>query len=505
MYQIFIFFNLRHISNIKILFKNKFIEFEKISSVFILLFMFLTISVITNYIAALTYPAWFDETVISDIAFHYTYEGIWQQDIYWEKMEAWLYGPIYFMLQKPIIEIFGFSPICLRAQNAVCAYLVGGLITLLLWKYTRRSFITLLIFLLFIIDNSINRSIVLGRFDMVVSLFSILGFYFACRYEKLHFIDLILAALFSSLAFLTSIRSLFLLPGTAFLISFYSFKNYFNKRQILINISLFMLIFLIPIFIWINSVGGLFHYINTILNSNVVSEHWGFSIIRDTEDYIFIPIYFLIIIRSYKHLIHEPRIIAILLTFITFTLFVKEVGSYRPLIIPYLYLSIGLISNILIINSHDILNYTLLKFAFILIFLMSSFSFSVRSIDILYVNNKCRDSKDLQNKLLNQVDSNSIVAADYEYFYLLKNKSKFFFPARNILENRIKLSTLPQYFILTGEKFDQIRYNNKKWFDVISNKYNLIGVYNCKVNNFSFEKYFVSRRNFAGTHVFKLR
>jgi hypothetical protein len=466
------------------------------------------VSLITNFKAGMTYPAWEDEAVFSDFLFNYTYKDIWRQDIWWEKMDIWMYGPIYFYLQKPIIEAFGFYAHIVRIENAVVTYLLSFLVGFISWKFTKRPLLSLSIFILFLLDFSINRSVVLGRIDPLATFFSILAFYFACRYENFRLIDIFMAALFSSATFLSAFRSIFLLPGTFFMILIHLNSFYHNsgsKKRIYIHAFIFLLIFLFPIILWVNSLGGISNYVSTILNSDLGSRHKGFSLFRIPEDYIFLLLFFILVISVRKFVLRDPRIIAILITFSCFTIFVKELGPYRSMIIGYLYLAAGLMTeHFLQVNFHFRKVY-ILKLSYIIIFLISFFSFSIRAFDIHVVNANCRLSKDINEFLLDRVKKNSVIAAGYEYYYLLKPKARIFYPLTSIINDKVKIDAYPDYVVLNNMDFNDPKFQRRAWSKILTEKYTQIGFYDCSVNNFGLYNLFQSRRNYYGTRVYILK
>jgi hypothetical protein len=470
--------------------------------------LILIISLITNFKAGRTYPAWEDEAVISDFLFNYVYHGIWRQDIWWEKMDIWMYGPIYFYLQKPIIDAFGFYAHIVRIENSIVTYLLTFLVGFISWKFTKRPLLSLSIFILFLLDFSINRSIVLGRIDTLATFFSILGFYFSCRYKNFRLMNICMAALFSSCAFLSAFRSIFLLPGIFFMILYHLNSFYHNSglnKRIYVHSFLFLLIFLFPIILWVNSLGGFFNYVSAILNSDLGSRHKGFSLFRIPEDYIFLPILFMLFFSVRKIVLRDPRIIAILITFSCFSIFVKELGPYRSMIIGYLYIAAGLMSGYFLQSCFISEKIHILKTSYILVFLISLLSFSIRAFDIFVVNENCRSTKEIDEFLLDRVKKNSIVAAGYEYYYLLKPKTRKFYPLYNLINDKIKIDTYPDYIVVNNIEFNNPKFQRRTWIKILSENYTQIGFYDCTLNDFGLDKYFQSRRNYHGTRVYVLK
>lgn len=463
------------------------------------------ISILTNIHAALTYPCWFDEAVLSDIAYNFQREGVWRADIYPVDIGAWIYGPIYFYLQKPLIELFGFCAATMRLGNAVATYLVAILVALMVLQFTKRKTVTLLVFILFILDSSINRAAVVGRMDMVATLFALSSYYFAYRYSRSSFREIGLASGFAALGFLTTPRVGFLLPGAVVLLLIYMashLKYQDNQKILFLHYGLAIVIFVVPIFLWIHSIGGIEQYISAFRNSSQVGRHQGSTLFRKPEDYIFLPLLLGLFLFCCKRAIREPLLIGIFATFVSFTLFVKEVGPYRPMILPYLYIA-GAVMAVMIFDSGQLRYRRWLVYgAIAVVFLVSAPFFLYRTIDVWLINSASRNARPLQVSLLNKIPADKFVAAGYEYYYLLKPQAKRFIEFESLPKLPSSRSELPDYIVLTGESNIAVLKTAGKWADLLKTDYKVIGTYIFKVNDLGLHKIFFSRRNYDGTTVY---
>lgn len=463
------------------------------------------ISILTNYYGALTYPCWFDEAVMSDIAYNFQREGVWRLNVYSTDGFAWAYGPIYFYLQKPLIELFGFSAAVMRSGNAVATYLVVALVALMVLQSTKRKTVALVVFILFIIDSSINRAVVVGRMDMVATLLALLSFYFAYHYTRFSFRAIGFAGVFAGLAFLTTPRAGFLLPGAAVLLLIHTInrqKIAKGTNKVLLHYFFSLILFAVPILLWIYSVGGLEHYISSYRNSSTIAQHQGITLFRMLEDYLLLPLLLGLFMFSYKQAIKEPLLIGIFTTFVCFTLFVKEVGPYRPMILPYLYIA-GAVMAVMIFDNEQLRYRRWLVYGTIaVVFLISAPVFLLRSLDIWLVNSAARDASSLQSSLLYQIPVNKFVAADYEYYYLLKPQAKSFIAFESLPKLPTSRNQLPDYIVLTGDSNAALVNNTGIWGELLKNDYKVMGTYTCKVNTMGLSRVFSSRRNYDGTTVY---
>ena len=185
-----------------------------------------------------------------------------------------------------------------------------------------------------------------------------------------------------------------------------------------------------------------------------------------------------------------------------FTLFVKEVGPYRPMILPYLYIS-GAVMAVMIFENEQLRYRRWLVYGIMaVVFFVSAPVFLVRSIDIWLINSACRDASPLQDTLLNKIPADKFVAADYDYYYLLKSQAKSFVEFGSLPKLPSSRSELPDYIVLTGESNAAVVKNSGRWAELLKTDYKVIGNYSCKVNTLGLGSIFSSRRNYDGTIVY---
>jgi hypothetical protein len=473
------------------------------SFLIVALFIFIIIGLVTNLVAGFTYPAWEDEAVLSDIAYNYYNFSTWKLDIIPNEGNAWIYGPIYFNIQNVFIKLFGFTPFSLRLTNGIATYLVLISTIYIISKEVKNNIVIIIVAILLVVDSSFNRAITVGRMDMLATLFSLLGLVFALKYNDNRLKNLILAALFSCFAYLTTPRALFLLPSNFVIILFYLIKELkissTFKYQFL-NILIATCFFIIPILFWIQSVGGVSHYIEYLNSSNHISKHKGITLFRDKEDYIFIPLFFITTYFYIRNTSPSKLFISLFISLIFFTLFVKEVGPYRPMIMPYFYilLTIGC-SSLLNLKKISKSYSFLLKVVFFIFFSISFSFFSYRTIDVLLVNRNCRNADYLKKTLFRNIPNNKSIAIDYDYYFLFKKKYKSIQEFSYLKEVYYETKILPDYLVLNQNSNEFLKNSNEEWYIWLKENYNIVGQYNCEANEFSA---FKSRRNYNGTIVY---
>lgn len=467
------------------------------------LFIFIIIGLITNLVAGFTYPAWEDEAVISDIAYNYYNFSTWKLDIIPNEGNAWIYGPIYFKIQNVFIKLFGFNPLSLRFTNGIATYLVIISIIYIIRKVVKNNIIIIIVAIQLVIDSSFNRAITIGRMDMLATFFSLLGLVFALKYNDNKLKSIIITSLFSSLAYLTTPRALFLLPANFLIILFHiinEFKTGYDFKKQLLNIFFATCFFIIPILFWIQEVGGVSNYIEYINSSNHISKHKGITLFRDKEDYVFMPLFLITTYFYLRNTAPSKLFISLFVTLIFFTLFVKEVGPYRPMIMPYFYilLSIGC-SSLLTLSEKSKLYSYLLKVTFIIFFSISFSFFSYRAIDVLLINRECRNAHYLKNNLFRNIPNNKSIAIDYDYYFIFKNNNKSIQEFSYLKQVYYEKKILPDYLVLNQNTNNFLNKSKEKWYIWLKGNYNIEGRYNCEANEFSV---FKSRRNYNGTILY---
>ena len=382
-------------------------------------------SVVVNLWTITTFPSWFDEAFMANISINVASGKGRYLDLIpgYFTGEVNLYGPIYFHLQAFFIRLYGLHAFLFRLPNLVSGYIaiVALAFSLAFLGLPRRAIILFL--LASSLDVSLNRNIVSGRMDMValalVSSSLSLGL---ARVPslRLDYIRWFCVGLFSSIAFLTTPRSLFLLPVVlAVSIPGIYYSNYRKDKFITAAISLVaILAFALPVFMWITSIGGPAAYIASFAGNTVAMRHISPSFFRSFYDNVAIAIFIFLVLANLPLVRSNALIIGIVVNYVAFSVFVKEVGPYAGMITPFLIFGIF----IFLYNgrSAKILRYM----CFLPLLIPGAFLIGVRSIDLI-VNSKCRDphafiaayrtiEADLGDSLLQ-------VVSPFKYYFFLES------------------------------------------------------------------------------------
>jgi 4-amino-4-deoxy-L-arabinose transferase-like glycosyltransferase len=384
----------------------------------LLIFISLAVNVATIY----QFPSWDDEAYMANISFNLSQGQGAISDIIpgGEAAEVTRYGPVYFVVQSAIIRLFGLHDWLFRLPNLVSGYLCILLIALALRNshISRRWVAAYACFA--ILDISFNRNIVSGRMDMMAACLVSLSLYLVslgrlpARRDGFRWLA---AGAAAALAFLTTPRALFLLPVVALVaLAKLSSSHSRGDRAHPWRVLLALIAFALPLAAWIGSVGGVAPYL-AIQNSGVVRTHIAPSFFRSPYDNIGISILLLLSFFGYKHVRSSPIIAGLFLNYLAFSLFVKEVGPYAGMIMPFVLAGVAaLLSKMHFARAGK----ALLIF---LIVLPSSAVLALRAAD-LPLNASCRQATSL-DKLTHQMAAEGQIGwrivADYKYYFHLES------------------------------------------------------------------------------------
>jgi 4-amino-4-deoxy-L-arabinose transferase-like glycosyltransferase len=387
-----------------------------------LLGLLLLISFTVNLVTIATFPSWDDEAYMANISFNLAQgHGRVFDMLPWEDIaEVNRYGPLYFHLQATIIRLFGLHDWLFRLPNLISSYLGILLIALTLRNAKIPGNWTTIYVVLAVLDISVNRNMVGGRMDMLATFFVCLSLFlihargFTARVEWSRWL---LVGVSSAMAFLTTPRALFLLPIIACtgLARIWSDRGQ-GQRSVPIGQTLLALgSFVLPVALWIGSLGGLAPYL-AIQNSSVVRDHIAPSFFRSVYDNIGISAMLVLALMGARQIIRSALLTGLILTYFTFSLFVREIGPYAGMIMPFVLAAVAaLLSQI---TMHRAFKTLLVA----MILLPSLTLLSLRAAD-LPLNADCRQAKPLtrlKEQLATEDRQGLKVVADYKYFFQLE-------------------------------------------------------------------------------------
>ncbi|MCG2587074.1 ArnT family glycosyltransferase [Rhodohalobacter sulfatireducens] len=393
-------------------------EAIKISVVLILI-----LGLIVNLFTIYTFPSWFDEAYFANISFNLANGKGFLQDLIpgYNNGQVLIYGPVYFFLQSQLIHLFGLDQFVFRLPNLVAGYLSVFLLYKILRDRGCNQTFSLLFLAAAIVDVSFNRNLVYGRMDLAALLFVILALFLTHRIEfqkkSGYLVQWLLVGLLSTAAYLTTPRALFLLP-IVFVMAFYKLfvepKSKISAYQWIAATGA-SLVFIVPIFLWIQYAGGFEEYASFFRARESVSSHIGVSFFRSFYDNVTIGIFIVMVLIYIQTVIKKPLLIGAVLTYLSFSFFVEEHGPYAAMITPIL------IAGIFYILSESVSRRFIQYSLSALIIVPGLFLIFLRGADLL-ANSDCRDSTNIP-ELINE-PSNQKIIAPFKYYFFAENENR---------------------------------------------------------------------------------
>lgn len=317
---------------------------------------------------------------------------------------VYIYGPIYFYIQALFIKLFGLKIFLFRSVNFMSS--IG-----ILWVLHRYFSVNKFLILLLSLSPIFIQNAHSGRMDLLATFFALAGYVPFSKKNNVTFYKIGIVSFFFLLAFLTSPRVGFLFPGL-YVLLFSEFK---------LNLKYVGLIFMPIIFvfsgliIWsLNSTGNLLGAYLPIFQSNIEQSsemHMGISFIRGHIDDL-ISILFLFYGVTYYFKYRDRFVLSMLVNYLLFSIFVKEVGPYGAMVLPFIILGI---------NQIDFSN-IYFKASLIIILTIFSFYFSGKAV-ILLGSISSRNHNNLDNFIKSNIPSGEKVFATNEYYYSLLNNN----------------------------------------------------------------------------------
>lgn len=302
--------------------------------------------------------------------------------------EIFIYGPVFFYLQSFLIKIFGLQHFIFRLPGLAAAYVSVLLLAGVLRHHEVSRLYSLLFVLAAVVDVSFNRNVVGGRMDMVAVMFVLLALYLASRQaakpEAGACMRWLLVGGLSAVAYLTTPRALFLLPVVSVLALHRLFfdRNHPLRDGNWVGLIASVAAFVVPVWLWIQQLGGFQAYALLFANITATAEHIGPSFFRSSYDNIAIGLMIALCLLNYQTILKSALLAGMVLTYIAFSLFVKEAGPYSAMIMPFV-----LATNVLLIEKSKwppIARYTVLG----LIILPGTLLIALRGADV-YLNADC--------------------------------------------------------------------------------------------------------------------
>ena len=373
---------------------------------------------------------WLDETFMASITdslqtdntYHIKYAPFVQSS------EFLMYGPVYFLLQKLILQFIGFGIYQFRFLNFIAGLFCIFMIFKLIKNHLSKA--TVLFVLLAILNEPVfARSLHSGRMDFVAFFFLLLSYitYFkidnSLRYQSI--LSIITGALLA-LAMLTTPRIFF-----GFFFFVFQFFLQINNRKKMVNHFIIAISFLVCYSIWIFAkFSSLSAFIHIYLNNDLIKEHLGadgLNFIRYKYHYIvwFVLLLSMVVLfLNRKHIHQQAKTILTIaiINIIAFHIAIAERGPYASLITPFYLIVIGFALDTLIQQYKKIkwrlIFYVAIVLPFALIFFIKLFAIAISYND--------RKESKVENEIAWVIPAKSNVIGTFDYYYLLhKNKVAF--------------------------------------------------------------------------------
>ena len=387
---------------------------------------------------------WFDETFMASITdslqaentYHIKYAPFLQES------EFLIYGPVYFLLQKLLLQVIGFGIYQFRLLN----FIAGLCFIWLIYNFVKNhvSKATVLFIIIAILNEPVfARSLHSGRMDFVALFFLLLSYisYFLIdsplRYKSI--LSVVTGALLA-LAMLTTPRIFF-----GFFFFVFQFFLHINNRKKMVKHFTIAFSFLVCYSIWVCTKFSSFSsFINIYLNNELVKEHLGadgLNFIRYKYHYIvWLVLLFsvLVLFLNRKNIHQQAKIILsiVIINIIAFHIAIAERGPYAALITPFYFIVIGFALDALILQYKKIkwrlIFYVVIVLPFALIFFIKLIAITISYSD--------RREGSVANEIARMIPANSNVIGTFDYYYLL-HKNKIAFEEMEYYTNLEKMHT----------------------------------------------------------------
>lgn len=407
---------------------------------------------------------WYDEVYFADITHNLIVNNTLTLNMLLTPIDASIYGPVYFYTQKVIASFLGFGMWQFRLLNFTSgiALIVMFLALAKRLKFSKLNICILIALIAF--DPRFNFNMTSGRMDLFALALFMGGWLIFMNSERRTYFLIIVSGIISSFSFLTTPRIgfYFLVYILMFIIEFIKSKE---RNKTFIKYLVFGLSVSIPVLIWIfYSYGHLSGYFKIIFNNPSIANHFGGSIFPLKYQIPLIILWFISGVYLFKSKVNflNPLLTALFTIPLLHLVFIKEVGPYSAMMMPFIYLGI-----IIGVNSFPVRKVSFIPGVialYMFLFFMSSSSNNIASLEVM-------KTASFDTFFRSQGIINKNVLADFPYYYsITKNDNRFisFYNTKNELTEN-KLNNNIEFAIITKENFNKnVDLFKKLGFKVIS-------------------------------------
>lgn len=332
--------------------------------------------------------------------------------------EILVYGPVFFFLDALVINSIGNGIFQARILTLVFGLLLIAAIAIFSYKKIENKKIWLLMMLAFLLDPFFNAGLNRGRMDNTASFFYFISiaFIFSEQYwRKESWSTYLISGVFFLISVLTTAR--FYLFGFPFLvIAIIQFINSNNRIKTFLHWFLWGLSVAILYLSWVlvqfKSIDKFIDYYLWIIG--LTPEYLGMHLVPVES----IPLLIVaglsllssLVIKSFDF--RNQINLFVVLVISTFYLFVGDTGPYSVIVVPYVYLLLGILA-----DSTKWKPKWNLPFYGILMTILFNLSVFTLKGTILLIEYPSRNYKLVENFIKENIPENSTVVADEIYYY----------------------------------------------------------------------------------------
>lgn len=405
----------------------------------LILHPYLHISLALLYVAyhlftlSLSPIVWQDETFFNALTLDFIKNGTFYQTncpLFLEGVQQLYYGPVFFILNGIVLEVFGNNPFQGRILGLICGFAVLFMITVFYKKkFEKKNLFFVLVLSTFFLDPFFNASLHKGRMDTLALVFYFLSFFVFIKNTNAvkHWKYFLLSALLFTLSVLTSSRMLVFVLPFLFVFIYLFIQHKPLRKNIFINALVWGISFFTIYSVWIfkafGSFAGFLDYY-AFLSKQMPSHLFGHLFIPVEEYPLIILTLILLGLSLLKNriLFTRSQTIFYLGYIFTYYLLIGDVGPYSVLVIPFYYM---IFMEIFLANKELNKKNKLVSIVLVLLLCFNLGIFVFKSA-IVTLNYSSRNYSSVTNTIKKVIPEGSRVIADEVYYYaVIANNCKF--------------------------------------------------------------------------------
>lgn len=431
---------------------------------------------------------WFDEVSLASVTDSYIKNGTYYETcrILVVPDEKLVYGPLFFMLQAFVVKLLGFSIFSIRLSSLVFGIINLGLIYKICRHFKFSLAATFVAIAIVAFEPNFNQFLHSGRMDFMTLFFFLLSYLVYIKTDSSSLPKTLLFGL--AIGILLAFAAL-TTPRIIFTFSFYVVAFVYEilgekSKTILHTLIKFCCIavgFIGIYSIWIFSAfGSLKGYIDYNTNSPIIQAHTGVESAFRPSYYLFVFIYALIALLvslRNKSLRYNRDLLLFTIPIIVSFIFIVTgglTGRYFALADAFLAIMIAGLT----MHLH---NGKALKYATYTLILFFSGIFTVKALYVA-ASASLRNPHTNEAAITKYIQPNNAIAADFQYYYIARNKNCTFLSLdeNGLMDKKLEYiyKNKFRYFIVSTKNWAADYYHT----EVQKNNYKLIATLNMENN-----------------------